>query len=394
MQAWVPSTQNVTVSHNWFHDVGYGVMAGNDGSSPKYALGTHTGWTVEDNIAEGIYSIGFELTDTSDSVVRNNVIHLGVRDPLYGSGAMGVFSWAHIDQHNLTVSGNTIDGTTAVFPAIYMYAYDDVAPNPNLDGVLIENNLVTATGTPFEVYLRDIGIGPDHQRARDRQQPAEPEESHGRDHRRDRQLVGLLSGPAPAQISGSLTTDPWITCYEDDPAHAGRPGFWPLPCPATHRTQRARGSGGDARHPRHRQGGGRSGSIRRFRRSPSPCMPTYWDWPTTLDPKHGDKVFDHEAKAAGELAKIVKDGSPLAGAAEAVIDTMVEIDRGLASEHIALAAGVRTLARMNWTKALKQLADGDAELLKGPGHEDNAIHHVPGGLEARPEGARLGLNQS
>ena len=42
--------------------------------------------------------------------------------------------------------------------------------------------------------------------------------------------------------------------------------------------------------------------------------PDYWPTPETLDPKHGDKVFDHEAKAVSELFKLVKDDSPLATA--------------------------------------------------------------------------------
>jgi hypothetical protein len=372
VQAWVPSTQNVTVSHNWFHDVGYGVMAGNDGSSPKYALGTHSGWTVEDNIAEGIYSIAFELTDASDSVVQSNLIHLGVRDTLYGFGAIGVFSWTHIDQHNLTISGNTIDGTTAVYPAIYIYAWDDVAPDPNLDGVLIENNLVTATGTAFEVYLRDIGAGlvtnarvTANSLPSLRNRTAATIDATGN-------WWGTSSGPAPAQISGPLTTDPWITCYVDDPAHAGRPGFWPLPCSpqmlkanAVDDLTAMLGTPGIGREDAKRI----QKAIEEITKS---LDPKYWETAATLDPKDGDKVFDREAKAVAELAKIVKDGSPLAGAVQAVIDTMVEIDRGLAGDAIAAAAGGD---QHDLDKALKQFQDGDAELAKGPGHEDNAIRH-------------------
>jgi len=157
VQAWVPSTSNITVSDNWFHDVGYGVMAGNDGSSAKYALGTHTNWTVSNNIIERIYSIGVELTDTSNSIIQGNVIHLAPNAINYGP--IGIFSWAHISQSNLTVSGNTIDGTMCVYPAVYMYAWDDVAPSPNLDNVTITNNTISATGTPYQIYIRDIEGG-------------------------------------------------------------------------------------------------------------------------------------------------------------------------------------------------------------------------------------------
>jgi hypothetical protein len=156
IQAWVPSTFNITVSDNWFHDVGYGVMAGNDGSSAKYALGTHTNWTVSGNIIEEFSSIGVELTDTSNSSVHGNVIHMAGGS---ATGQIGIFSWVHISQSGLTVSGNTIDGAMVNYPAVYMYAYDDVSPSPNLNDVTIENNTISTTGSPFQVYLRDIGTG-------------------------------------------------------------------------------------------------------------------------------------------------------------------------------------------------------------------------------------------
>jgi hypothetical protein len=156
VQAWVPSTSNITVSDNWFHDVGYGVMVGNDGSSAKYALGTHRNWAVSGNIIENFFSIGVELTDTSNSSVQGNVIHM----PGVGvNGQIGIFSWAHISQSGLTVTENTIDGTMVAFPAVYMYAWNDVAPTPNLNDVTIGNNTISTIGSPFQVYLRDIGTG-------------------------------------------------------------------------------------------------------------------------------------------------------------------------------------------------------------------------------------------
>lgn len=42
---------------------------------------------------------------------------------------------------------------------IYIYAYDLDMANPNLDGVLIEGNTITTTGTPFQIYVRNIGTG-------------------------------------------------------------------------------------------------------------------------------------------------------------------------------------------------------------------------------------------
>ncbi|MBV5323314.1 hypothetical protein JZU51_00850, partial [bacterium] len=40
-----------------------------------------------------------------------------------------------------------------------MYAYDCDMANPNLDSVLIEGNTIATVGTPFQVYMRNIGTG-------------------------------------------------------------------------------------------------------------------------------------------------------------------------------------------------------------------------------------------
>src|SRR5665648_991815 len=127
-----------------------------DGASVKYALGTHTNWTVSGNIIEEFSSIGVELTDTSNSSVHGNVIHMAGGST---TGQIGIFSWVHISQSGLTVSGNTIDGAMVSYPAVYMYAYDDASPSPNLNDVTIENNTISTTGSPFQVYLRDISMG-------------------------------------------------------------------------------------------------------------------------------------------------------------------------------------------------------------------------------------------
>ena len=42
------------------------------------------------------------------------------------------------------------------FPVIYIYAYDVDMANPHLDGVLIEGNTINTTGTPFQIYVRNI----------------------------------------------------------------------------------------------------------------------------------------------------------------------------------------------------------------------------------------------
>ncbi len=60
----------------------------------------------------------------------------------------------------MTIKNNLIDGTpSAAFPVIYIYAYDVDMANPNLDAVLIEGNTISTSGTPYQIYIRNIGTG-------------------------------------------------------------------------------------------------------------------------------------------------------------------------------------------------------------------------------------------
>ena len=155
VSAWVGSTSNITIRDNYFHDLGYnGVLVGNDWSSNPSKWGDHTNWLIKGNIVANVTYIGFELTNTSNSSIEGNVIHLNSPD----IGA--IFSSARRNETGLTIKDNLIDGTpSAVFPVIYMYAYDLDMPYPNLDGVLIEGNTIATTGTPFQIYIRNIRTG-------------------------------------------------------------------------------------------------------------------------------------------------------------------------------------------------------------------------------------------
>lgn len=357
VQAWVPSTQNVTVSHNWFHDVGYGVMAGNDGSSPSYALGTHTGWTIADNVAEGIYSIAFELTDTSESIVRDNVIHLGVRDTLYHFGSIGVFSWAHISEHDLTISGNTIDGTTAVYPAVYIYAWDDAAPSPNLDGVVIENNLVTSAGSPYQVYVRDIGGGTvTNVRVIANDIPTLKNLTAGTVDATGN-WWGQSTGPAPGQTYGPVTTSPWIVSYTDDPTKAGQPGFWPVDVSFSDDADLAKlGVLEDLKElyatlPRGKAKDKLKEAIDNLTKS---LKPEYWADGSHLVEPGGYRVFDYENTAESKLREGMRYGLPdMMG----YVATLVAVDRKLAQTALdeAIAAGGKA----------DKIAQAQAYLLKG-----------------------------
>jgi hypothetical protein len=152
VSAWEASTSNVTIQDNYFHDLGYnGVLVGND----KGALwGDHTNWLIKGNIIEDFGYIGFELTNTSNSSIEDNVIHMST--PYIGA----IFSSARRSESGLTIKNNLIDGTPSdTFPVIYIYAYDLDMDNPNLDNVLIQGNTISTSGTPFQIYVRNIGTG-------------------------------------------------------------------------------------------------------------------------------------------------------------------------------------------------------------------------------------------
>jgi tetratricopeptide (TPR) repeat protein len=84
-------------------------------------------------------------------------------------------------------------------------------------------------------------------------------------------------------------------------------------------------------------------------------------------PKEGKKIFDEERKAVSELSKKELEGNATVASA---IQTLVEIDRELASDAIADAAGgdAKKLAKAN-----EELAKGDAEGAEGD--FDKAIEH-------------------
>jgi len=155
ISAWVGSTSYITIQDNYFHDLGYnGVLVGNDYNSDPSKWRDHTNWLIKDNVIENFGYIGFELTNTSNSSIENNVIHLNT--PHIGA----IFSSARRSESGLTIKNNQIDGTpSTAFPVIYMYAYDCDMNDPNLDNVLIEGNTIATTGTPFQIYILDINTG-------------------------------------------------------------------------------------------------------------------------------------------------------------------------------------------------------------------------------------------
>jgi len=155
ISAWVGSTSNITIQDNYFHHLGYnGVLVGNDKSTNPAKWGDHSNWLIKNNIIGNFGYIGFELTNTSNSNIEDNIIHLAT--PYIGA----IFSSARRTESGLTVKNNQIDGTpSTAYPVIYIYAYDLDMPNPNLNNVLIEGNTIATIGTPYQIYIRNIGTG-------------------------------------------------------------------------------------------------------------------------------------------------------------------------------------------------------------------------------------------
>ena len=65
--------------------------------------------------------------------------------------------------------------------------------------------------------------------------------------------------------------------------------------------------------------------------------PTLWVDDDHLESKHGKKVFDEEKQSVKELMKIIRDGSPLAGDAQAAIDNFLLADSALAQTAMEAA---------------------------------------------------------
>jgi hypothetical protein len=223
ISAWVGSTSNITILDNYFHNLGYnGVLVGNDYSANPLNWGDHSNWLIKSNIIENFGFIGFELTNTSNSSIEGNVIHM--MTPFIGA----IFSSARRSETGLTIKNNQIDGTPSIgYPVIYMYAYDLDMPSPNLNSVLIEGNVIASTGTPFQIYIRNIGTG-----------TVTGVQAHFNSLSTFKNLTsaqinatcnwwGNVNGPGSAAISGNVVFTPWLTSGIDNEPLT--PGFQPVP---------------------------------------------------------------------------------------------------------------------------------------------------------------------
>jgi parallel beta-helix repeat protein len=151
ISAWVASTSNINIEDNFFHSLGWnGVMVGNDG-----AIGSHSNWLIKNNILETFYAYGFELTNTSNSSIENNIIHSDATSNPYTC----ILILGHLSQSGITINNNLIDGPFTGkgvgFPAIYVRAENGV----NINNITIQQNGLDFTGTAQSVSLSADGTG-------------------------------------------------------------------------------------------------------------------------------------------------------------------------------------------------------------------------------------------
>lgn len=153
VSAWVGSTSNITVQDNYFHNLGYnGVLVGNDKNADPNKWGDHTGWTIRANILETFEAYGFELTNTSNSRIEDNIIH---SNATWNLAATCIMVDARRNASGIVISGNQLDGEMyAGYPAIYIFANSFETPNVNLDNVLIEDNVITTTSSTSSAQVR------------------------------------------------------------------------------------------------------------------------------------------------------------------------------------------------------------------------------------------------
>ncbi len=208
ISAWQQSTSNITIQDNYFTNLGWnGVLVGNDG-----AIGDHDNWLIKNNILDTWSFYGFELTNTSNSSIEDNIITADlVSDP---ETAIAII--ARRDEANITIQRNIINGEMNYsLNPILIFAWDaDGYGNPTLDNVVIRNNelnIVNSGGEQIRVWeisgtITDADIINNHLRSVN--------------NATSNVLVvspnwwGASSGPVSGDIVGDVKTNPW--CYTED----------------------------------------------------------------------------------------------------------------------------------------------------------------------------------
>ena len=152
ISAWVGSTSNITIQDNYFHNLGWnGVLVGNDYSSNPSMWGDHTNWTIKGNILETFETYGFELTNTSNSSIENNIIH---SNATWNLANICIMVDARRNESGIVIQGNQIDGQIwPGWPAVYVFANSFETPNVNLNNVLIKDNIVSTSSTSAQIYV-------------------------------------------------------------------------------------------------------------------------------------------------------------------------------------------------------------------------------------------------
>ncbi|MCR4275781.1 MAG: ice-binding family protein [Candidatus Parcubacteria bacterium] len=159
IQAWVASTDHITVNDNYMHNLSWnGVLVGNDG-----AIGDHSYWTITRNrltdfgptgaFANSGY--GLELTNTSHGVIEDNVIDGGTHFP--GVGIL--VTMRRLSGQDMLIQRNSVRGQFDN-SGIYVGGFGYDVPNNNLDDVRVLNNDVDISGTaPRALRVLDNSTG-------------------------------------------------------------------------------------------------------------------------------------------------------------------------------------------------------------------------------------------
>ena len=355
ISAWQASTSYITIQDNYFHHLGYnGVLVGNDG-----AAGDHTNWLIKGNIIEEFYYIGFELTNTSNSSIEDNVIHMNT--PIIGA----IFSSARRSETSLSIINNQIDGTpSALYPVIYVYAYDVDMPSPNLDNVLIEGNSINSIGTPYQIYIRNVFTGTvtDVQVHRNNLSTLKNLTSAQIDATCN--WWGSVDGPSGAAISGDVVFLPWLVTSDLNGSCAGGTLFQAKSSVLTDLQDLFETGTGDKKTDKILEK-----AIKHLENSMADEL---WEDNNHLNSIKGIKVFEEEKTAVHELMKIEVEVIDVSS----FILKLVEIDRMLAQTVIDEAVDSKDIekAEIEMVKADQEFGKGNYD--KAIEHYKHAWHHI------------------
>jgi|GEM_PF-2770296 len=159
IQAWVGSTNHITVNDNYMHNLSWnGVLVGSDKSADPAKWGDNSYWTIARNIltdfgpnAFDASGYGFELTNTSHGVIEDNVIDSGTGH-FPGTGIL--IQMRRPLGQDILLQRNIVRGQYD-FAGINVQASTQDVSSSNLDDVRILNNDVNISGPAPALKIRN-----------------------------------------------------------------------------------------------------------------------------------------------------------------------------------------------------------------------------------------------